>query len=294
MAKLSEEYKRDAFFYAQNQEAQFYDDVIELSQPNYRQAHSTLIDLLRYHFDAWDPDRCAAVHGTILDAGVGTGAEGLETLATFPNVRLVGVDLSAAMLDRFRQNYQVRFGTPAEAERCILICEDLFGEWACESAFRELLPSSERSSGYRAVITAFALHHYNSAEKEHLYRQFHSVLEPGGLLLNADLFTYEAPDLARYASDDIENWNIRQFSAAAPSLSQKLEAFGQRPQEICEFFLRHIREYNTPLPVESDLIAADDSLSGQPGELQLLRKAGFRQVGCPYRCFQCGILWGRK
>ncbi len=291
MINLSEEHKRDAFFYAQEEEAQFYDDIIELTLADYGQVHKTMVDLLRYHFCAWEAPSSSAVRGSILDAGCGTGAEGLATLAAFPHIRLVGVDFSPAMLTRFRETYEARFGTPINADRCVLVCRDLLAKGNVDTALRGLLLPNERSTGYRGVITAFALHHYDPAEKERVYRQFHSLLEPGGILLNADLFTYRQPDLARHARQDLENWILCQFADLEPRLSAKLASRGVRTLELRDSFLRHIREYNVPLPVEA---FERGSLTDPPGEFDILRKVGFSNVGCPYRHFQSGILQAKK
>ena len=72
MARFLDKQKQMAFFYAE-QDAACYDDTVELTQPFYWQFHDTIVDLFRYHFDAWTTERAAAVGCSVLDVGCGTG-----------------------------------------------------------------------------------------------------------------------------------------------------------------------------------------------------------------------------
>ena len=63
--------------------------------------------------------------GRVLDAGCGTGRVTRELLVRSPGVRVVGVDLSASMLDEARANLGPSFGDRVSFERADLVTLDL-------------------------------------------------------------------------------------------------------------------------------------------------------------------------
>ncbi|MBI1979830.1 MAG: class I SAM-dependent methyltransferase [Elusimicrobia bacterium] len=282
MRRMSGQKTGAAFFYAQK-EAAIYDETVELTQPLYCLLHTTMLDLLRYHFDAWDGDRAGQVRGAILDAGCGTGAEGMAVLTAFPNIHLVAVDFSQRMLDKFRSKLVSRFGPSNFKERCSIVRADLLGQKATADAMHDLIANRYGSVAYRAVVTAFTLHHLTYNQKKLLYHRFYDVLEPGGLFLNGDLFSYRSSLLAQCSHRHGERWIVKQFTHPDPDLKPKAAALGERRGELLKLWLNHLRIYNKPLPVEDF-----------QGEAALLNDIGFAQVGCPFRYFQAGILWARK
>lgn len=293
MRKLSAKRRKEAFFYAQEEEAAIYDDIADLTLRDYREVHSVLIDLLSSHLEESAPRSLRSVTGTILDAGCGTGIEGLGILAALPSVRLVGLDVSPSMLACFRSKYEKIYGSAPTSDRCVLLCEDLLSSSASAEALLQHCQPSERSHGFLAIVTVFALHHYSADEKLEMYARFFSALRPGGIFLNADLFGSRDPRLETLGQRDLEGWIADQFSRPPASLVARLKAAGHAPEVLRERFLDHVRKYNTPMPVEF----CDDTLRSPPtrrGEYDILAEAGFQNLECPYRRLQSGIIWATK
>ena len=102
----------------------------------------------------------------ILDLGGGTGMELVPFFERFPQAEAVVIDLSKNMLEQI--------GTRPFADRVKCICGDFF--------------ESDFGSGYDAVISSSALHHFSEEDKERLYKKVYASLKPGGLFVNADKF----------------------------------------------------------------------------------------------------------
>lgn len=276
-----------AFFYAE-QEALFYDDTIALTQPDYQRVHQTIVDLLRHHWLKHKP-----VEGTFLDIGCGTGEEALNILGAFPTLRGIAVDLSPKMLERASSRLHKMLGASWQ-DRCRVECLDITDQAVTAESLLDFLPDEEKEEGYGLVVSAFALHHYTYEQKESVYHKCFAVLQDGGgLLLNADLFSYQSPELAAAAQRVMEDWLNREFAGAPLDLRQKVGAHGVEWDLLLGAWLDHIRTYNIPLPIESSAAIEEKRAAGE-GELRLLRSAGFREAACPYRYFQSGILWAKK
>lgn len=295
MKKLTDDQKQEAFFYAE-EEASLYDDTVELTQPKYLQLHDTMIELLEYYFDDVDKKRADEVQCCILDAGCGTGMEGLAVLKTFPNIHIVAIDFSQPMLDEFQKKTIHHIGQESFDQRCTFVYADLMGAETNVDRLRSFLPAQYQSSGYRAVITALALHHLTLNEKKQLYRRFYEILEPGGLFLNGDLFSYQSQTLTLYAQQHIENWNIRQFTNPEPQYKNSVGAIADKREYLLKTWLDHLRRFNIPQAIESPRpelkTSKGDGLVS--GESDLLYDIGFSEVGCPFQYFQGGILWAKK
>ena len=292
MSRLPDEKRRKAFFYAE-QDAFCYDDVLELTQPFYWQFHDVILDLFRYHFDSWAPGRNTSVQCSVLDVGCGTGVEGLRLLDAFPALHLIGLDFCQPMLDQFERKLAARYGTEWR-RRCTLSLRDILDEELDTEGLRALLPAN--ASGIQAIVTAFALHHYGPEEKLRAYRLFFDLLPPGGLFVYGDLFSYESTTLADYAQEHEERWILQNFSDSDEGLKSRLREIGKEAGELRSLWIDHLRTYNVPLAIECGW--SQNQTGGEPvsgsSELHLLRSAGFREIGCPYRYFQAGVLWARK
>jgi tRNA (cmo5U34)-methyltransferase len=275
---------RHNFFYAE-EEVDLYDDLVELTQPLYWLLHSTIVDLLAYYFDASEGRSQNPGRPVILDAGCGTGAEGLAALKTFPDVHLVALDLSQRMLEKFREKLVRLCGLDSKQHRCRLVAADLLSPDTEPDKLLALLPAGAANGAYDVVVTAFTLHHFSLHEKRGLYRRFCSILKPGGLLVNGDLFAFESPTLSRVARHHEEHWIWKQFTEPNPEYAAKAGGLGRRRLELRDAWLKHLRDDNRPLPIEGDHVS---------GEADVLKEIGFSEVGCPFRYFQAGILWARK
>lgn len=102
----------------------------------------------------------------LLDLGCGTGLELDEIYRLFPDMQVVGIDLSATMLEKLREKHGCRALT--------LICG---------SYFTEPFPGL-----FDAAVSFESLHHFTAAEKLPLFRKVYESLAPGGAFLNCDYF----------------------------------------------------------------------------------------------------------
>ncbi len=100
----------------------------------------------------------------ILDLGAGTGMELIPLFEKLPNAQVTAVDLSEEMLAQLRAR---PFGG-----RVRIIRGDFF--------------ESDLGSGYDAIISTSALHHFDEDEKLRLYKKLRAILKDGGIFLNSD------------------------------------------------------------------------------------------------------------
>ena len=111
----------------------------------------------------------------VLDVGTGTGTLAARLVAR--GCRALGVDLSAGMLERARQNVPT-----ADFQQL-----DLLGDWG------EL-----ETRRFDAVVSAYVLHEFSPKTKLTLLARFMSLPEPGGKIVVGDISfeTVEARDAA--------------------------------------------------------------------------------------------------
>ena len=111
----------------------------------------------------------------LLDLGCGTGLELEPIFARFPALRVTGVDLTAAMLDRLRVKFPDRDLTLIRGS---YVGMD-FGR-AC----------------YDAAVSFETLHHLEPEEKGALYRRVWEALTPEGVYLECDYIAATAEEEA--------------------------------------------------------------------------------------------------
>ena len=110
----------------------------------------------------------------ILDVGAGTGLELFSLFNRFPHAEVTAVDICPEMLARLARR--------PFADRVRCICGDFF--------------TADIGTGYDAVISTSALHHFAPEEKEQLYRRILNTLRPGGIFLNSDYIAINSQDEA--------------------------------------------------------------------------------------------------
>ena len=103
---------------------------------------------------------------TLLDIGCGTGLELASILRRFPDLRVTGIDLSAPMLEKLRQNYP--------SPRVETICADYFS-----------YPFEGRQ--YDAALSFETLHHFSYQKKREIYRKLYRAVRSGGCRQASDL-----------------------------------------------------------------------------------------------------------
>lgn len=139
-----------------NADAVSFDAGIESRVPRYREMLDALVAALPFA-----ADRQAA----IVDLGCGTGTLLQLIQSTFPHARLTGVDMAKNMLEIARGK--------------------LKGKAEFMSAGIEGIVFPGR---FDAVVSSLALHHLETDDaKRAAYAKIFSVLEPGGVFVNADL-----------------------------------------------------------------------------------------------------------
>ncbi len=113
---------------------------------------------------------------SLLDIGCGTGLELDEIFRLRPDIRVTGIDLEPAMLERLRDKHRDR--------DIRLIQGDYFQVPLGESCFD-------------AAVSFETLHHFRAEDKLILFRKLYQVLRPGGCYLEAD-YIAESEEMEAY------------------------------------------------------------------------------------------------
>src|SRR5918912_2665406 len=106
----------------------------------------------------------------ILELGIGTGETTRRVLELHPGAHLTGIDVSASMLDRAREEFP-------DADLRVARLEDP-------------LPDGP----FDLVVSTLAVHHLDPAGKADLFRRIAAVLRPGGRFVLADVVVPERPE----------------------------------------------------------------------------------------------------
>ena len=288
---LQQQKSGSLFFYA-DEEAKLYDELAPLTDPAYELLHNSLVS----QFSTWltlnmgQHLPCSEL--LVLDIGCGTGAEGMNLLRENDLVQLVGLDISKRMLDQFRLKLNKVFHDESAAGRCALVQVDIRDPNWYDSVLSSC-GSQGRSNSFTAIISVYTLHHFSPVFKRNLYTAFHKYLRPGGAFINADLFSFCTPWLARMAQLSVENWITKQFAEASKN-SNKYSI--KEPSEwkiLTEHWLQHVQEQNYPIPA---LAASAETLTHGDQNIDqiLLTEAGFNAVECTFRYGQSAIIWAFK
>jgi len=107
---------------------------------------------------------------SILDLGCGTGLELDEIFKRLPDVSLVGIDLTQAMLDKLRQKHSYK--------NIKLICGNYFDVDLGENKFD-------------IAISFQTMHHFSHTEKVRLYTKIHKALNSKGMYIECDYMVTE-------------------------------------------------------------------------------------------------------
>jgi len=108
----------------------------------------------------------------ILELGVGTGETSARVLAVHPAARLVGIDESAAMIERARQRLP---NADLRVQR-----------------LEEPLPWGS----FDLIVSALAVHHLDGAGKADLFQRIAGRLRHGGRFVLGDVVLPDRPDVA--------------------------------------------------------------------------------------------------
>jgi ubiquinone/menaquinone biosynthesis C-methylase UbiE len=147
--------KSDFFYIA----AGNYDDIAELSLPNYREGHALISQILREGYPA---------ASRALDLGTGSGETVLSIIRSSPQARITCVDAFPEMLELARRQLA------GFLDRLDLVLSDLLAY--CETT----------EARFDVVTAGFCIHHLESTDKQRLFVAIARILSPGGVFLMFD------------------------------------------------------------------------------------------------------------
>src|ERR1051325_700270 len=125
-----------------------------------------LFEVLRSFYRRFVAQRTAA---KVCDLGCGDGVLTAELLKDNPNLAVTLMDGSAGMLDAARKRFSLQ---PSLA--------------FVQKSFQALIEDARDFGEFDLVMSAFAIHHLELAEKRALFAAVFNHLRPGGYLLNIE------------------------------------------------------------------------------------------------------------
>jgi SAM-dependent methyltransferase len=132
----------------------------------------------------------------ILDLCCGTGSISARLLERFPDASIVGIDADPAHLELARRTL---------GDRVEWRDADLRGAgWADDLA----------TETFDAVVSATAIHWFQSEEIVPLYRELARLLRPQRVFLNADHLPVGSPGVADLSSELVEEWRAERLAGA--------------------------------------------------------------------------------
>lgn len=183
-----------------------------------------------------------ALH-TVVDLCCGAGFLCKNILERFPEAKVEGYDLSDEMLAEAEANLKP-FAPRFTTHSFDLNAKD----------WRKTLSPAD------AFVSSLAIHHLNANEKEQLFHDLYYNLNPGGVLLIADIIQPTTPTAFKVAAILWEQWVKKASEEAA------------YPQAYQEFVNEKWNYFAHP---DADSI---DQPSGLLKQLRWIEKAGFRHV----------------
>ncbi len=177
----------------------------------------------------------------VLDLGCGTGFVAERLAQRFSGVNITCLDGAQNILDLAKSRLE------KHNNRIVYKCSD----------FRELAGLELEPASFDAVVSSYALHHLNAAEKVDVLRECRELLVPGGLLFNADLVKNESPEFETRIQDLRVEGILERAGAGDERFANKAETHAYLGE-------MERAEGDQPLDVEADLA--------------LFREAGFSHV----------------
>ncbi len=132
---------------------------------------------------------------TLLDLGCGTGLELEEIFKKHPYIKVTGIDLTKAMLDKLKEKYSDKDIT--------LINTNYFD---CDLDFEK----------YDVAISFQTMHHFSHEDKLKLYKNICDSLKPDGVYMECDYMVTDQKDEDFYFSEmkrirQVQNLNDDEF-----------------------------------------------------------------------------------
>lgn len=259
------------YFYA-HQDVELYDTTIGLTVPQYELIHQVLAEVVTAHFGY---AALQDLRPLICDLGAGTGKESQALLDHLPKSSLVAVDISAPMRAAFESRIRARYGT---LDQVAFVVKDMLDD--------DLLPllldqaNSRGRSRYDMVVSAYSIHHFSIEDKRKVYKLMYDLLNPGGLMVNIDLFSYGNSKVSKQAHDFDMDYIKRSFDNPPDSVLNAPGITKSRLEKLSQEWLLHMVQ--------------DNVLHSPDVQLDLLRDIGFANCECIFRYWQQGLLRAEK
>ncbi len=274
---LSEDLLHEKFFFA-GDDATYYDDTIELTVPYYALIHKTMIDCLNYHFGVSFGKQYKKMKGIVLDVGAGTGKESISVLNNFPNLNVLAIDLCPPMQDIFENNYRKIFGKGVR-KRYKYVIDDITTISSNDEIVLKYY-SEKKLNGCKAAISAYCIHHFPLNEKKEVYQKMFDFLEPGGILINMDLFNYGSELVKTQAHLFDIDYIKNQFEKPNAQFKQSRKIPLKIRKILKDKWVHHMNNDNILDTIES--------------QLEMLNGIGFKDVECIFKYWQQGIIIAKK
>ncbi|MDD3092645.1 MAG: class I SAM-dependent methyltransferase [Clostridia bacterium] len=182
-----------------------FDEVQKGLMPGHDLIFQTMEDVISFHFK-----RQESVDGWILDVGAGTGNDSMrvlqitekkvdktdEIIAKFKDMRILAIDSSTDMKNEFVNKFTQLF--PEKTDGFEYLNKDI------TAITNDFIREKKYSNKCKIALSGYTLHHFHTDEKREIYQMMYDFLEPGGLLLNIDLFTFESNKIRQ----DAHNFDI--------------------------------------------------------------------------------------
>ncbi len=287
---------RRKLFYTEAEVADVYDMTAELHTHHYGEMHEILLKVAFNHAKINREAGAANNECFILDIGSGTGMEALALLNGIPGSKVVALDLCKPMHDIFSKKGKKLLGEKIFNSRVKLITADIAGDDVSPEVLLESLRDMGWSGGYHMVVSALTLHHLSEDELRNVYKCIFRVLEPGGLFLNGDLFSYQSPVMRELAEWVLSDWIQRKFSRPGPQFQGIIDQLGSRTDKIKKSWIDHCKNENIPIPIEpaENIRHGENESQDSPSHMELLQTCGFHDIVWPYRFWQVGVLGATK
>lgn len=178
----------------------------------------------------------------ILDLGAGTGIFSEHILKKYPKASLTLIDISEKMLEisklRFKNKNNIEY------------------------IFKDYL-SYDFNEKYDIIISSLSIHHLIDEEKFNLFKKCYSLLNVGGIFINADQFRGETPY--------IDNLNKKLWKL-------KIENSGLSTKDLSSCYER------IKLDKEATLLQ----------HFNWFKECGFSDIECVYKYLHFGVIYGKK
>lgn len=203
----------------------------------------------------------------VLDLGCGTGNDGLHILSKTNSAIFFGLDYSSHMIERARD----KLGRHRFKKRNLFLERDF--RFVSLAELAAALEKASLAGQVSAVISALALHHYEPAEKNRIYRLTYDLLPNGGLFVLTDLFSNSISSGADLAL-------LKEILDVQSAIKRLTRSKVRLSSNNTTLSVSHYTEENHP-QLLSD-------------EIELLRNKGFEKVDVVYRHGQLGVICAAK